>query len=91
MSAVSERVAEQMRANGCFVVMWLDGWILDQVGDMVKVKRDHPLNRMRAIFSHLERCHMFEKRRIRGVDSQCRERVVRGFRLKDQYHTKEAK
>ena len=85
MSAVSQAVAAQMRVEGCFTVMWLDGWILDQVGDMVRVKIDHPMNRMRAIFSHLERCPMFEKRRIRGMDSRGRDRVVRGFRLREDH------
>jgi len=86
MSAVSEKVAASMREQGCFTVMWLDGWVLDQVADMVKVEHDHPLNRMRAVFAHLERCDMFEKRYIRGVDSKCRDRIVRSFRLKDQHH-----
>ena len=85
MSAVSEIVADNMRREKCFTVIWLDGWVLDHVGHLVNVKVDHPLNRMRAIFAHLERSPMFEKRRIRGMDSSGRDRIVRGFRLKKQY------
>lgn len=87
MSAVSDAVAAQMRKEGCFVVMWLDGWVLDQVGDMVSVKRDHPLNRMRAVFAHLERSPQFEKRYVRAMDSMARDRVVRSFRLKPEFQT----
>lgn len=64
---------------------WLDGWILDEVADMVTVKRDHPLNRMRAVFAHLERCPMFEKKYMHGIDSRHRERVVRCFWLKPAF------
>ena len=86
MSKVSDAVAAQMRREGCFVVMWLDGWVLDHVGDLVTVKRDHPLNRMRAIFAHLERSPQFEKRYVRAMDSRTRECVVRSFRLKPEFH-----
>lgn len=86
-SKVAQAVAEGMRAEGCFSVGWGDGWVLDTAGDLVTVKHDHPMNRMRAVFAHLERARdMFEKGHRRSMNSRGAEVIVRVFRLKPEFH-----
>lgn len=85
-SAVANAVAKAMRDQSCYSVGWGDSWVLDQAGDLVRVKIDHPLNRMRAVFQHLERAQdMFEKRHRRSMNSKGAEVIVRVFRLRPEF------
>lgn len=79
---VAEKVAERMRELGITSVAWLDGFVLDCAGDMVSVQTPHPLNRMSAIFRHLDRSpDIFQKGLIRATDSSGRSSTVRCFWL----------
>lgn len=80
-SKVAKAVLAGMDRDGVKSVGWGDSRVLDWAGDLVKVKIDHPLNRMRAIFACLDRAPEFEKRfRISG-NSRGAEVRVRTFRL----------
>lgn len=82
-SKVAEAVARGLREDGMPSVGWGDGRVLDYAGDMVTVANPHPLNRMRAIFAHLERApELFEKRYRRSMNSRGAEVRVRVFRLR---------
>ena len=85
MTPVGDAIMKSMKEHKCFSVGWGDGWILDNAGDLVKVKIDHPLNRMRAIFQHLERDERFEKKYRKSMRSDGKEARVRVFRLKDDF------
>lgn len=85
MSKVTDKIIYQMRKDDCYRVAWLDGWLLDVVGDMVKVKREHPLNRMSAIFQHLERDKRFKKNYRISMRSDGKEARVRSFMLLEQF------
>lgn len=65
---VAQAVADGMRQAGYSRVGWGDCCLVDFAGDLVKVKRPHPMNVMRAIMAHLDRSpDLFEKRyRISG-------------------------
>ncbi len=88
-SKVAKLVADACRREGCPVVGWGDSWVLDTgAGDLVKVKNDHPLNRMRAVFAHLDRSpELFQKGYRRSMNSRGAEVVVRTFRLIKQKDT----
>ena len=84
-SRIAKIVADQLREDGYKSVGWGDGWVLDKVGDLVNVKNPHPLNRMRAVFSHLERAtDLFEKTYRRSMNSRGAEVRVRVFRLRGE-------
>ena len=87
MSKVTDLIIKGMHEQGCYSVGWLDGWVLDQICDEVKVKNPHPLNRMRAVFAHLEHDDRFVKNLRRSMNSRGHEVLVRVFRLKEEYRT----
>lgn len=64
------------------IVMWGDGILSDASGLITGKLSNHPLDRMTAACNALERApDLFQKVKIRGMDSHARSRDVRGFRL----------
>lgn len=83
---IADHAVEIMRASGINVVMYGDGILTDIAGEAgVENRVPHPLNRMRSVLNALEGDVRFEKARIRGMDCRGRERVVRGFWLREEY------
>ncbi|MED5549327.1 MAG: hypothetical protein VX529_08180 [Pseudomonadota bacterium] len=85
-SIVAEAVADGMRQDGVTSIGWGDGPLLDYAGHLVRPKVPHPLNRMRAIFAHLERSpSLFEKSYRRSMNARGADVVVRVFILKEDH------
>ncbi len=81
-SKVAKAVYEGMKKDGCTFLGWGDGNVLSYAGDLVKVKNEHPLNRMRAIFAHMERApELFEKRFRTSMNLRGAEARVRCFKI----------
>ena len=83
---MARKVADAMEAaliiDGTHTVMWGDGILVD-VGQGL-VKAAHPLDVMQAVLNALGRdTERFERMNIRGHDKNGKQRIVRGFRLKN--------
>lgn len=72
----------------CWRCMWGDGLIVDACGHLFKGKIAHPMNIMQAAVNGLARDHRFINHKTHGVDSRCRERVVRSFELKPKFQNR---
>lgn len=71
-------------AGGCYTLMWGDGALCDIAHD-AGVTIQHPLNKIDRAIRALEGDKRFIKRRIHGMDSRGRSRVVRGFELREEF------
>lgn len=79
---IADRIALHMREQGTEWIMWGDGSLVDAAHGHVKA--NHPLDVMRAACDAMDRApDLFEKHTIRGMDSRARDRLVRGYRLKN--------
>lgn len=76
---IAEAIAKGMRDDGYSSIGWGDNRLVDYVADLSQ--RSHPLNRMAAGMSAMERSPLFEKFYRRSMDAIGRERRVRCFRL----------
>lgn len=81
---IADRIAVKMREIGLTRCCWGDAFLGDDYG--IKLRNNHPLNRITAACNAMERApDLFEKYHIRGMASGGQERIVRGFRLKDNH------
>jgi hypothetical protein len=83
-STVGDNTIAYMKQEGCFVVAWGDGCLVE-IAFNSGITVSHPLNKMDKAVQALARDKRFECRLMRGHDSRGRQRLVRSFRLREEY------